>query len=634
MVKISFRRNPIALIFSAYAALVVVHLLWGTFFGFSRYRENRTFSLQHVMRMSRSLVKDGRVLELGKYLSDAQSTGLVDFYELTGKGRTDTGGTAPPTRPVLSDPVSEQDGWAWGRADSAELSLRVASGYGYGFRFRAACAAELEKFPADFAFALFACAVAISFAAPAAASLGLQRRESRRAKLARQEAPKKTVDAGDFTGVCGRAALLNQAELASGSDPAAFFRSLDEFYADASAILTRYRGRLQGAHGHELLFYFAENDPALECRLAGAATRDLAALAERRGFRFRAVLSHGRLHGAHLLSGFALLGAPVEECGELLLRHATAQPGIFVSEAFAAELGQGGVSKKGAHPLHAESESFSDALAAAKGGTPAPLMFHRGDEALTELLRSLAGDGWEKEAYVGVVGGLRQATFRRCGPGVVDAYRSLLTGELARKDSYRLSSAIALATTLLSRSQVDRAFEKLFLQAATVKDRRVRANAVEIFTKFFPEREVPELRPLIRDEDNRVSANALIKAACERFDEKVISRLEDRVRGGSVAHVASALHAMGEIALYYRRHDPLFLGSKGSFLRLFDGVTVLASHPNSMIRRQALIAAHKLQSDPVDARMRQVFTNCQDPELLGLFASVYGWRKDAALAAA
>jgi hypothetical protein len=627
MVKITLR-NPIALILFAYLVVTFLHLACGTFLGFERLREQRGFALQHVLRMSKPLLKDGRVHELAKYLGDAQSTGLVDYYQLIGKGRNDSAGVAPALRPSSPDPVLEQDGWTWGRQDAGELSLRLASGYGYAFRFRAAMEAEAERAPIDLVFVILACAVALGFTTPRPAFA--PRRESRLAKVARQEAPKKSIDAGDFTGVCGRAALFNQAELAAGSDPAAFFSSLDEFFADASAVLARYRGRLLGAHGHEILFYFAEKNPALDCRLAAAAVRDLADLAARRGFRFGSVLAHGRLHGAQLISGFALLGTPVEETAELLLRR---EDGLFVTDSFAAQIGLTGTSKKGVRALPA-APLFGDALVSARTGDVGSLTFHRGDESLTELLRSLASGSWEKEAYVSAVGELRQVQCRRCGPSVVDSYRALLAGELARKDSYRLSSAVALAATLLSRSQIDRALEKLFLQAASVKDRRVRANAVELFTKFFPEREIPELRPLIRDEDNRVSANALIKAACERFDEKVISRIDDRIRGGSVAHVASALHAMGEIALYYRRHDPLFLGSKISFLRLFDGVSALASHPNSMIRRQALIAAHKLASEPVDARLRELFANCNDPELLSLFGTVYGWRKDTERAAA
>jgi hypothetical protein len=627
MAKITLR-NPVTLIFSAYLAVLFLHLACGTFFGYERHREDRGFALQHVLRMSKPLMKDGRVHELAKYLSDAQSTGLVDFYQLTGKGHDDSAGAAPAVRPSSPDPVLEQDGWAWGRSDAGELSLRLASGFGYAFRFRAALGAEAARAPIDFAFVILACVVALGFAAPRPAYL--PRRESRLAKVARQEPPKKSPDAGDFTGVCGRAALFNQAEFATGSDPAAFFASLDEFFADASAVLARYRGRLLGAHGHEILFYFAEKNPGLDCQLASAASRDLAGLAARRGFRFGAVLAHGQLHGAQLISGFALLGSPVEETAELLHRR---EDGVFVTDSFAKQIGLTAPSKKGVRALPA-APGFGGALEAARVGSFGDLSFHRGDDALTELLRSLASGSWDKEHYVSVVGDLRQMQCRRCGPGVVDAYRGLLAGELARKDSYRLSSAVALAATLLSRSQIDRALEKLFLQAASVKDRRVRANAVELFTKFFPEREVPELRPLIRDEDNRVSANALIKAACERFDEKVISRIDERVRGGSVAHVASALHAMGEIALYYRHHDPLFLGSKISFLRLFDGVNALASHPNSMIRRQALIAAHKLGSEPIDARLRELFAGCEDPELLSLFGSIYGWRKDTERAAA
>ncbi|MGZ3655313.1 MAG: hypothetical protein ACXVB9_13865 [Bdellovibrionota bacterium] len=649
MTKITLRRSFVFWILLGYAGVLLAHLGAATFLGFEQNREKRGFALQHVLRMSSPLIKDGRGHELEKYLSDAQSTGLIDFFEFDFKGKKETAGRAPKSRAVLSEPVSEGDGWVWGRADGRDITLRIASGYGWWQRLESAWGDETQRLPVDFAFVIFACLLSTGFQRTARRQTaigvvdGSGKRESKRAKLVRQETARRAADSGDFTGVCGRASLLNQTELAGAEDAEKFFASLDDFYTDASAILARYRGRLQGVHGHELLFFFYEKDPVQECRLALAAVRDLEALATGRGFRFGASLAHGRLHGAQLLSGFALLGAPVEDTADLLQGIAGArESGIWVPESLAkivAEFATFRVPSGGSKKFHPRAlvslKELSYAFTKAHAGSFSELAFHRGDAALAEILASLTTDpSWGNDVYVGVVSELRQVPCRRCGPEVVEAYKALLTGEFARKDSYRLSSAVALASTLLSRPQIDRALEKLFLQAVGVKDRRVRANAVELFTKFFPEREIPELRPLIRDEDNRVSANALIKAACERFDEKVISRIDERVRGGSVAHVASALHAMGEIAQYYRRHDPLFLGSKVSFLRLFDGVPGLAGHPNPMIRRQALIAAQKLGSEPIDARLRVLFSTCEDPELLGLFATVYGWRKDAVRAAA
>ena len=86
----------------------------------------------------------------------------------------------------------------------------------------------------------------------------------------------------------------------------------------------------------------------------------------------------------------------------------------------------------------------------------------------------------QRDRYVAVVNELRRVPCRRCGPPVVEFYRALLAAELARKDTYRLSSIVALASALLSPALVDQGLEKLFFQAVAIKDRRVRANAVEL----------------------------------------------------------------------------------------------------------------------------------------------------------
>jgi hypothetical protein len=636
-----------------YGALLAAHVAATVFPGAEAFRERRGFALQHVLRVSRPLLQAGHGKELVRYLHDAQSTGLVDYFEVAEtRGHGESAGRVPPSRPVLTDAVSEtSDGWVWGRGESADTTLRIASGTGWRTRLETALDSELARLPFDAFFLLFACALGFFYQGRARrqAAQGVveisSRREARRAKTPRAEAPAraKAPETGDFAGVCGRTSILNHAELAA--DPANFFAALEDFYADCSAIVGRYRGKLHGVHGHELLFYFSEKDSRLDACLALAAARDFEEIAARRGFRLGTGLAQGRLHGGYLVAGFALFGAPVEESAELVLAAAGAKESIVLVDDHLAATANGFASFRappaGSRRQHARAlvstEAVGAAIERARGsGSFEALALHRGDAALASILTSLAVEGknWERDHYVGAVSELRRVTCRRCGPAVVDAYRALLTAELARKDTYRLSSVVALASTLLHRAVIDRALERLFLQAVAVKDRRVRANAVELFTKFFPEREIPELRSLIRDEDNRVSANALVKAACERFDERVIAKIEERVRGGSVAHVASALHAMGEIALYYRKHDPLFLGTKLSFLRLFDGVPANLGHPNTMIRRQALVAAHKLQSEALDARLRELFATCQDPELLGLFATVYGWRKEAVRIAA
>lgn len=596
-----------------YAAALGVHLGWQTFSGATEKRELRGFYLQHALRVSKPLLREGRARELSNYLREAVEMGMIDSYELELLGKPlEKGGQQVDTRPVLAEPVSEVDGWVWGKFETADASLRLGSGVGWRARLALAVKSESARLPFDALFLSLSIFLSVFFQGRmrhhARRTATTVVRESRRAKVLRSERAPPVQEATGFEGVCGRAVLLLSGELA--------FEKLESFFADCAALVARYGGRVSALQGNELLFTFSEGDPRHQARLALALLRDLDAHAASLQLAFASALSIGRVEAAAILPGSpSFFGAPVDETAALVRQQLVQKkPGRSLSPAMQKLCGE------------RSGLGIDKALSDCKQGHSEELAYHRSDASIEAVLRALSSGEWEREAYVRTMNELRQVQCRRCGPALVEAFRALLAVELQGKDSYRLSGALALAPHLLSRALVDKDMEKMFLEAVKVKDRRVRANAVELFTRFFPEREVPELRPLIRDEDNRVSANALIKAACERFDEKVIARLEERVKGGSVAHVASALHAMGEIAAYYRRTDPLFLGTKIAFLRLFDGVPTFAQHPNPMIRRQALLAAKKLGSPPLNELLQHLFEVTSDPELLSLFASIYGWK--------
>jgi len=639
---LKLRSSVIFWILSAYVLVLTGHFIYRAFNTREIDRESRGFLLQHALRVTKPLLRDNRARELGSYLREAVSSGLIDHYELELRGRaTDRQGKGPARRPVLSEPLSVVDGWVWGRAETADGALYMASGVGWQARVAKAWSEEWARLPADFVFLALTCLLSLLFQSTGgrarAAQAPAEARESKRSRLRRQEKARDEIEHSEFEGVFGRAFFGKQAELVGKLEGGAFFAAVEELYADCAMVLARYDGKMHSVHGNELLFFFAEGDGPTQARMALAAARDMERLASKRGFSLASALSYGPLRGAHLQSGFALFGPPLEQTAELIQcllaqkRHAiwVAEPMVRLAQPHARFDAQVIDGRKNLGYALAGQGELRKIIDHCKEGRVSELAFHRSDDAVAAVLRALCDDtDWSRESFVATVGELRQVECRRFGAEVTETYRSLLSAEMLRKDSYRLSSVLALAPHLLSRRTVDRPFEKLFLQAAALKDKRVRANAIDIFTRLFPEREVPELRPHIKDEDGRVSANAMVKAACERFDEKLIARLEERLREGTVGHVAAALYAMGEIAHYYRRHDPALLATKTSFMRIFDHIATWVQHPNPMIQRQALLAAHKLQNQAVDARIQQLFSSCEDPELLKLFAATYGWRKE------
>jgi class 3 adenylate cyclase len=626
----------------AYALMLTGQALFSAFAPREQERESRRFYLQHAQRLAQPLLREGRGREAVNYLTEAVSTGMIDYFRWEAAGKSPLSrGSEPPVRPVISEGQGQAEGWLWGKVDVNDGTLWVASDLSWKAHLLTALKMESGRLAADVVFLVVACLSVLLYAQSQRAARPMEPLGRKAPASGRNQPTAPSIQGPvplpeEIQGACGRTALANYSELAASCKREDFFAALDSFFTACGATIGRYHGKVHAVQGHEILYYLPGADGKRQARLALALARDLESLAEKHGFRLATGLAHGLLHGGHVFSTFTLLGSPIEETSELLtLSNGPGKNVIWVTDAFAALCGPAAkfrsVPVEGRLPSRQtlfKQNDVESALELARHGDTSELAFHRGDAALLYVLQSLAGyPAWERENYMKVLGELGRFPCLGVGEAVVEAYRRLLQQAVDARDSYRLASVLSLAPHLLERRKIDANLEKLFFSAITVKDRRVRANAVALFTAFFPERPIPELRSLVQDEDNRVSANALVKAALERFDDKVIARIDQRVRGGSVAHVASALFALGEIAAYYRKHDPLFLGTKTSFLRIFLEVPVWVQHPNPMIRRQALHAAHKLQDEELDAKLRLVFEETQEEELTELFASIYGWRK-------
>lgn len=614
-----------------FTAFIGINLVYRTIAGTESVRESRIFFLDHALKASRPLVKAGRAHELSKYLRDSVSTGLIDFYEISQSGKVEIQGRNPNYRPTFMVGLAEEQGWIWGQAEGDEIKLSLASGVGWQARLASAWAEELQRLPVELGLFIFVYLAFYLLPAKTAerpgveASMPIRLRGRKKAQPAASPSNEGS-NQSDFSGVCLRANVQTETDSAL----------LEDFFTKSALLVGRYKGKVHSIQGQEFICYFSEEEAELSVRLALAAARDLEAIAGGAKLVVHLALASGLLHQTESALNSALFGEPLRETAKLLEAMSGSKSTLWASADAVKLAGEHfqfrapSSEPKGLKPkVLVKTTELEKVIGSCKHGNSGELLFHRSDESLLKILRSLQDSDWSREAYVKVIQELREAHFLRCGPEISEAFGHLFQTELDRRDSYRVSSLLSLAPNLFERNHVAAALEKLFLRAVAVPDSRIRANAVELFTRLFPEREIPQLRSLLRDEDHRVSANALIKMACERFDEKVISRLEERLVGGSVAHVASALHAAGEIALYYRTNDPLFLGTKLSFLRIFNRVPEWAEHPNPMIRRQALIAAKKLNSKSLEARLRETFEKGSDPELVALFSSVYGWKKDS-----
>lgn len=607
-------------------------VLWGGFFLYTlvflgiqlgvpnaEREERRRIDLEQQQRLALDLLEHDRSQDLVESLRHALRMGRIDFFAWKKDGVWTSGeGRRPELGEVPEAQVSEAGTYFVSRLKGKGPELYF--GYDTSWKARARYLWRFQRWPlykdllllvlglGVILYVFFrdlAKATPVSHADPA----WKEPKPRLEPKVLRPEAP---VVSGPPEGEL-RSGIFAAARFALPAEEEMRVQTIKTLFSRSEALVRRYGGRVVAVEQELFLFLFGE-----DAQLACAAARDLAAQGA------AVALDAGRAWAV------PLHGIQASQVGEVWTKLAAVlanQPASTVRVG--PNVGAPGL------PLFRRRKDSSleqlvtveGALARAKQGEGDYLKFFRSDEDLSRALNTLAAEGWELNAFLAAVGALRSYQCTEGGQELVPAYSRLLEAELKGGDRYRLSSTLALATHCLSASRLTPDLEKLFLQAVASEDRRIRANAIEVFIHFFPDREFAELKGYVRDVDNRVSANALIKSALERFDEKLIRTIEARLKGGSVAHVASALYAIGEIAAYYRRTDPMYLATKLGFLALFDEIPDWAKHPNPMVRRQALHAARKLADLKLEERLRLVFEQCEEEDLKELFASIYGWRK-------
>jgi hypothetical protein len=388
----------------------------------------------------------------------------------------------------------------------------------------------------------------------------------------------------------------------------------------AEEACARYGGAVFRYDAECFTAYFREEGEGGSGLLALSAARDL---------RDAGDVSVAACHGFLRTNGSDFSGAVLQECERI------GTPGknqIYVTERV-AKLAQPHVKirAKGDGGLYQEHMPFLAVLERIFAGQAAAGDAFHSDAHLLAILQGLPD--CTDAVFVVNIARLRKFSYTGCSGEVREAFARLFHRELGEKNSYRLSAVVTLASRFFTEATVPESLYASFVSTLTYGDRRVRANAVELFTVIFPSRAVPGVRACTKDPDHRVSANAWIKIAAEKFDEAVIRSLHKRVREGSVAHVASAFFALGEIALRYKSRDSMFLSRQPSLGRLLEELPLWSRHPNPMVSRQAILAAYKLQDEKINERLFEVFRTTEDPELLQTFASVFGWQRSETSAA-
>ena len=420
-----------------------------------------------------------------------------------------------------------------------------------------------------------------------------------------------------------------------------FMAMINEFFVGVTHIVSRYNGHVYEFIGDEVLFYFKDEEHANSAGIAVSALRDINRLAlelserteSEAGYQFRvkSSLAWGTLRFGPLVDGFALAGPTLIETVRMLSHiHEKSENAILLDQSLAERVSDLARTQphqvvmlkglSGSRHLH-RLEAFTPVTLHLRQATPESLertAYYRHDDDMIEILNFLElAVGQATDASLNkVMGHFKTYKAIKSGVALRRAYLTLLHTLISRAEhsgsddaQYLLASTISAASSLFTSKEWNGDLREAFMKCLHLSNRRVVANALDVFAEIEPQAAESIFEELAGQKDNRIAANALIKEGKREWGKSCAKKLDSMLTAKSPYFKASGLYALGEIALHIRQTDAAVYSADSRMQRFLEGLPRFAIHPNAMVRRQALKAIGKAEMKEKLANVLQVLTS-------------------------
>lgn len=399
-----------------------------------------------------------------------------------------------------------------------------------------------------------------------------------------------------------------------------FMAAINEFFVGVTHLVSRYNGSVYEFVGDEVLFYFKDEDHESSSATAIAALRDIHKLAlklsettEEQGYSFRikSSVAHGLLRFGPLVDAHALAGPPLIETVRMLSHvHEKSENTVLFDESMSDAVSELCRSRR-QQVVMLKGLQGARALVTLEAFTPLSLhlrqegakslklaTYYRDDEDVVEILNFVKANFGKVESgeLNFLVSLFRQYSVAKASPEVKRAYvdcLSELSHASGEKDVYLYASLVSGANHILSAKEWAGEVRAAMFGCLTHPNRRVVANALDIFATFEPDAGEKIFGDLAKSGDNRIEANSLIKEAKRGWKKKNAQWLKTMLKTPSPYSKASALYALGEIAKHFKETDEVAFSSDAELQALLEMIPKLTEHANAMVRRQALAALGK-----------------------------------------
>lgn len=420
---------------------------------------------------------------------------------------------------------------------------------------------------------------------------------------------------------------------------APFMATINDFFTDVTHVVSRYGGLVHEFVGDEVIYYFKDEDVGNSAATALSAIRDINEIAahynrrttKERGYPFtvKSSLADGSIQFRRFVNGFNLAGAVLIETVRILshvhekgdssivfnVRHVPKLKGLIQTTPFAT-VKLKGYSEDQALVAYEGHRDLDQLLHSLNDETVGLLKHYRSDADIVKIVHWLSSAA-VKGRYVlvqKVLAVLRSVTITRADfavPIVLAEWLETLLNRIDRVDEadvqkhlQLLSSAIRLIENLIPKSQFDERLEAICRQAATTKNRRLIANALDVLTLMKSNAEPQFSKRLLQHEDNRVVANALVHEGTREISPLVLKRMRKMLSNRDERFVASALYALGEIAWAHRSRDSVYYQTQVALHTIIASLPTYLKESSAMVRKQAMLAARKINDERILAEMR------------------------------
>jgi class 3 adenylate cyclase len=397
-----------------------------------------------------------------------------------------------------------------------------------------------------------------------------------------------------------------------------FMGVINEFFSRASKVIARYNGYVTDFVGDEIIYYFKDDDHENSAAIAAAAVRDINEIAisihsrtqKQNGYPFtvKSAMASGSLRFGPHVNGFSLSGGAFVETVRILSQvdeksencvylpariHQRMSPVCETESRKTVSLkGIPGVTE-----LHriTRFHSIDEILSKPDAERATLLNYFRESGHVIKVLAIVLKT--PESSAMSLLKFIRAIAHPFDHAELVESYVRLLNTLLqsAGASSPVLSCTINLGRNLIPRELYETHLKSILERCLNCADRRTVANAVEALIHFEPEHFSEALLRLLKHPDNRVVANTLIKMGMVNMGREVISGLTAMLDSENPRFQASGAYAVGVLTDYHKSANPLLIETHRGFSMLLKKITSLASHPDSTVRRQALISQGKFQ---------------------------------------